>query len=199
MNKTGDSEERREACGGGRQLPVPERRQASRFNSHPQMRLTPDNPESTHCQERFCNSPAIYAGGAQGPRRPPEQQPGKSHRTPHQPKRPRMPDSAPWADMASSGPHTPQLRPVPSRRTNGLRPPVVPGTASRHPGRRSDSRRPPTPHERTLHAGTGRAHTVILPACMLVPETGHSAYVSRAPATPAIRPLPVHMAWDLEA
>ena len=115
MNKTGDSEERREACGGGRQLPVPDRRQASRFNSHPQMRLTPDNPESTHCQERFRNPPATHAAGAQGPRRPPEQQPGESHRTLHQPKRPRMPDSAQRADTAPPGPtrdHTPCTPPT---------------------------------------------------------------------------------------
>jgi hypothetical protein len=82
--------------------------------------------------------------------------------------------------------------------TNCLRPPVVPVTASRHPGCRSDSHRPPTPHERTLHAGTGPAHMPPRDAG-LVPETGFSAYVSRARATSAIRPRPVHMAWDRES
>jgi hypothetical protein len=59
--------------------------------------------------------------------------------------------------------HAPTTPPGASRSepdsTNCLRPPAVPGTVSRHPGCRSDSRRPPTPHERTLHAGTGRART----------------------------------------
>ena len=32
---------------------------ASWFNRHPQMRLTPAQPESTHCQERFLNPPAL--------------------------------------------------------------------------------------------------------------------------------------------
>jgi hypothetical protein len=49
--------------------------------------------------------------------------------------------------------------------------------------------RPPTPYERTPYAGTGRAHTVIHPRMYagLVPETGFSAYGSRARVTPAIR------------
>ena len=67
------------------------------------------------------------------------------------------------ARHAPTRPHTPQLRPVPSTTTNCLRPPAVPDTVSRHPGRRSDSRRPPTLHERTLYTVTGRAHTVIRP------------------------------------
>ena len=59
MYEAGNSQGRREACGGGRQRPVPEHRQASRFNRHPQMSLTPDHPESTHCQERFRN-PTVF-------------------------------------------------------------------------------------------------------------------------------------------
>jgi hypothetical protein len=42
--------------------------------SHQQMRLTPDHPESTHCQERFRNPPTLHAVAAQGPRWSPEQQ-----------------------------------------------------------------------------------------------------------------------------
>ena len=61
-NKAGDSKKRREACGGARQQPVSERRQVSRFNRHPQMRLTPGHPESAHCQESFLNPPALYTG-----------------------------------------------------------------------------------------------------------------------------------------
>jgi len=34
---------------------------------------------------------------------------------------------------------------------------------------------------------------------MACEETGHSEYGSRVRATPALRPMPVHMAWDLEA
>ena len=77
-------------------------------------------------------------------------------------------DSAPPGDTATPGPpfahalaHHPQACPDSSRTqwTNGLRPPVVPGTASRYPGRHSDYRRPPTMYERTLFAvGTGRTH-----------------------------------------
>ena len=63
------------------------------------MRLTPGHPESTHCQERFRNPPELHTAGAQGPRLPPEQQPGKSHWTPTHPKRPRMSDSAQLADI----------------------------------------------------------------------------------------------------
>jgi hypothetical protein len=40
--------------------------------------------------------------------------------------------------------------------TNGRRPPAVPGIAPRYSGRRFDPRRPLTPYERTLHAGTAR-------------------------------------------
>ena len=58
---------------------------------------------------------------------------------------------------------------------------------SLHPGRRSDSAHAAWAEHvfPRVHAGT-------------VPETGFSAYDSRARATPAIRQRPVHMAWDLE-
>ena len=46
---------------------------------------------------------------------------------------------------------------------NVLRPPVVSGTASPHTCRYLDSRRAPTPHLRTPHAGTARTHPH--PAC----------------------------------
>jgi hypothetical protein len=98
------SQGRREACGGGRQRPVPGRRPVSRVNRHLQMRLTPGHPESTHCQERFRNPPASHEVGAQDPRWTPPVQTRKIHQTPHQPKRPRMHDSAPRADTAPLGP-----------------------------------------------------------------------------------------------
>ena len=171
MNKVGNSQDCRETCGGGRQRPVPGRRPVSRVNRHLQMRLTPGHPESTHCQERFRNPPASHEVGAQDPRWTPPVQTRKIHQTPHQPKRPRMPDSAQRADTVPTGPprdhattHPPAApRRVPSRTTNCLRPPAVPDTASRHPGRLCDFRRPLAPHECTLHAGTGRVHTVICP------------------------------------
>jgi len=49
----GNRQGRRRACGVGRQRPVPGHGQVSLFNRHQQMRLTPDHPESMHCQERF--------------------------------------------------------------------------------------------------------------------------------------------------
>ena len=127
--------------------------------------LTPCHPESSHCQESFRNPPAIHAVGAQGPRQTPEQQPRKSHLTTTQPKCPSMSDSAPQADTMPSGPtrsHTPPLRPAVSRTTSGLRPPTVPGTASRHPGSRSDSRRQSTRHPRPPRAGMGPVRNPVL-------------------------------------
>ena len=50
-----------------------------------------------------------------------------------------------------------------ARRCNLRRPPAVPGTASPHACRYIDSRRAPTPHLRTPHAGTARTHPH--PAC----------------------------------
>jgi hypothetical protein len=54
------SQGRRGSCGGGRQRPVPGHLRASWFNRHPQMRLTPGHPESTHCQECFRNPPTLH-------------------------------------------------------------------------------------------------------------------------------------------
>ena len=169
------------------------------------MRRTPGYPESMHCYEPFCTESAPHAAAVVCPRRRPAQKPRKSHRTPHQPKRRRMPDPALREDTAPSShprahPHTAftcALR-CEGDPTNRRRPPAAPGNASPHPCRCPDSRRAPTPHLRTPYAGTARAHTSSrAPSRSL--ETGFSAYGSRARATPAIRPRTVHMTWDREA
>jgi hypothetical protein len=58
--------------------------------------------------------------------------------------------------------------------TNVHRPPAVPGTASPHPCRCPDSRRTPTTHLRTPHAGTAREHNLktCIPVC-LANDAGH--------------------------
>jgi len=144
MNKAGNSQERREACGGGRQLPVPEHQRASLFNRHPQMSLTPDHPESTHCQERFRNPPAIHVEGVQGPRLPPEKQPGKSHLTQHQTKRPRMSDSALREDTSQ---YKSQARPAtrPRDRTSPRCAPSRAGLDQRSPSNRGSRHCLPAP------------------------------------------------------
>jgi hypothetical protein len=81
--------------------------------------------------------------------------------------------------------------------TNGRRPPAVPGIAPLYSGRRFDPRRQLTLYERTLHAVTARACTLCVHGQVL--ETGFSAYGNCVCATPALRPLSVHMAWDLES
>ena len=160
---TRNSQGLREACGGGRQRQVPGYRRATWLNRHQQIRLTPGHcyRHPTHCQERFLNPPSLHAVAAQGPRRPLDQQPRKNHLTPHHPKCPRMTDSTLRQDGLTRD-HTIIHPPGTTRShqdsTNCLRPPSVTGTVSLHPGCRSDSRRPPTPHERTLHAVTGLAH-----------------------------------------
>ena len=187
---------------GGRQQPVPGHQRASRVNRHPQMCLTLNHPESTHCQERFRNPPATHAVGAQDHNTPdghlnnrPERATG--HRTspsthacttPHH-------GHSPGRSVrhATTRPHTPQLRPVPCTTTNGLRPPTVSDTVFRHPGCLSDSLRPPSQHECTLHVGTGRAHIVIWPGVHAGPR--NMVFCIWQP----IRSRPVHMAWDREA
>ena len=163
---------RTRACGGGRQQPVPGHRRASRVNRHPQMRRTPGYPESMHCYEPFCTESAPHAAAVVRPRRRPAQKHRNSHRTPHQPKRRRMSDPELLEDTASTSPtrarqrneHACRRRWKGARRCNVVRcPPAVPGTASPHACRYLDSRRAPTPHLRTPHAGTARTHPH--PAC----------------------------------
>ena len=56
-------------------------------------------------------------------------------------------------DIEGPQPHTHNVNPI-----NVRRPPAAPGTASPHPCRCPGSRRAPTPHLRTPHAGTARTH-----------------------------------------
>jgi hypothetical protein len=77
-----------------------------------------------------------------------------------------MPDPTQWEDTASTSPprvHSHTVLTCVIRcegdPTNGRRPPVVPGTTSLHPCRCPDSRRSPTQHLRTPHAGTARGRT----------------------------------------
>ena len=116
-----------------------------------------------------------------------------------------MPDPALLEDAASPSPpcahlYTDLTCPLRCKGdpTNGRHPPAASGTDSPHPCRCPFSRRAPTPHLRTPDAGTARAHTSSRVLCRS-PETGFSAYGSRARGTPAIRQLLVHMVWDLEA
>jgi len=71
---------------------------------------------------------------------------------------------------------------VPPPRTHVVAPTPIP-----HPRRTCAPRMQARPEHTRPHAPSRS------------PETGFSAYVSRAPATPAIRQQPVHMAWDWEA
>ena len=45
------------------------------YNRHLQMCLTPDYPESTHCQEPFRRVPGLHASTVECVRRSPEQHP----------------------------------------------------------------------------------------------------------------------------
>ena len=135
------------------------------------MRRTPGYPDSMHCYEPFCTESAPHAAAVVRPRRRPAQKHRNSHRTPHQPKRRRMSDPELLEDTASpSQPrarqrneHARRRRWKGARRCNVRSPPAVPGTASPHARRYLDSRRAPTPHPRTPHAGTARTHPH--PAC----------------------------------
>ena len=135
------------------------------------MRRTPGYPESMHCYEPFCTESAPHAAAVVRPRLRPAQKHRNSHRTPHQPKRRRMSDPELLEDTASPSPprarqrneHACRRRWKGARRCNVCRPPTVPGTASPHACRYLDSRRAPTPHLRTPHAGTARTHPH--PAC----------------------------------
>ena len=112
-------------------------------------------------------------------------------------------DSAPREDRparhAPTRPQPPQASPA----ANQTRP-----TASAHP--RCQAQSPgtqgvvPTPaaRPRRMSAPCTQAraeHVRPRVHAGLVPETGVSAYVSRARATPAIRHRSVHMTWDREA
>jgi hypothetical protein len=114
--------------------------------------------------------------------------------TPHRGHSPRR-----SANHAPMRPYTPQLRPVPCTTTNCLRPPAVSYTDFLDSGRRSDSRRPPSPHERTLHAGTGRVHIVIRPGVHAGPRNMVFCIWQSCARDSDIRSRPVHMAWDREA
>ena len=135
------------------------------------MRRTLGYPESMHCYEPFCTESAPHAAAVVRPRLRPAQKHRNSHRTPHQPKRRRMSDPELLEDTASpSQPrarqrneHARRRRWKGARRCNVRSPPAVPGTASPHARRYLDSRRAPTPHPRTPHAGTARTHPH--PAC----------------------------------
>ena len=135
------------------------------------MRRTLGYPESMHCYEPFCTESAPHAAAVVRPRLRPAQKHRNSHRTPHQPKRRRMSDPELLEDTASPSPprarqrneHACRHRLKGARPCNVRRPPTVPGTASPHACRYLDSRRAPTPHLRTPHAGTARTHPH--PAC----------------------------------
>ncbi len=153
---------------GGRQRQVSRHRRAGRLKRPPQMRLTPGYLESTHCQQCFRKPPAPHAAVARRLRRPPGQQPLKSHRTPHQPNSPRIPDPSQREDTVQPSPprvhpYTVQTR-VPRIHwdpTNRSRPCTLPCTGPPHPRRWPDSRRSPTQHEHIPHAGTARARTLL--------------------------------------
>jgi hypothetical protein len=74
MYKVGTARDAEKRAAGGRQLLVPGHLRASWFNRHPQMRLTPGHPESTHCQECFRNPPSLHAPAVQDLRQSLEQQ-----------------------------------------------------------------------------------------------------------------------------
>jgi len=148
--------------------------------------------------------PPPHAAAVLCRRQRPAQRPRKSHRTHHQPKRPRMLDPALREDTVSPSP--PRDRPhnahtCPRRckgdSTNVRRPPAVPGTASPHPCCCPESCRAPTPHLRTPHAGTARTHT---PGMHPVgPQQQNFLHMSAVCATLAIRSRTVQMALDREA
>jgi len=84
MNKVGNSQDHREACGGDRQRPVP----GHRLNPH----------KVTKASEPVQLAPADAFN---------------SYRTPHQTKRPCMPNSAPLEDTEPPGPPGRALDPLP--------------------------------------------------------------------------------------
>jgi hypothetical protein len=80
------------------------------------------------------------------------------------------------------------------------RTPPTRGVRHRLPAPMSLSLLQPRTHATLAHPGCrqARAHTSSRVLCRS-PETGFSAYGSRARGTPAIRQLLVHMVWDREA
>ncbi len=128
-------QKRTEACGGGRQQPVPGHWWASLVNRHPQMRRTPGYPESMHCYEPFCTVSAPHAAAVVRPRRRPPQKPRNRHRTPHPPKRRSMSDPELREDTASPSPPRARQRNEHAcrRRWKGARPTYAfsPGSGER--------------------------------------------------------------------
>ena len=134
------------------------------------MRRTPGYPESMHCYEPFLTVSAPYAAAvvrpqtatsAKAPKLPLDAEPAQAPTY----VRPRTAIRHSDAQPATCPPAQRARVFVSVERSppNVRRPPAVPGTASPHACRYLDSRRAPTPHLRTPHAGAARTHPH--PAC----------------------------------